>query len=330
MDLVARRPSRRDDRPRTSFGDWAASATLGLLLASGPWSSPTRAGEPSNPTPAQPTASHDGSDAPKAQVATTPRETKGAPRLVDGTSATRAVGPSTGPLEVDPIARARRVIAECKAKYLTVQDYTCTFFKRERVDGKLYTPHVMNMKARTKPSSLYFKFLQPNAGREAIFVHGENSNKIIAHDVGLGRVVAGTMHLDPKGGMAMEENRHPVTEAGLGSMIDTVKERWDVELHPGESVLLFHPQAKVGDRPCLMVESIHPGRGPEFLFHKVKLYVDRELGLPIRFEAYDWPKHPGAEPELMEEYTFMNLRVNVGLKDRDFDPKNAQYSYGRF
>ena len=188
----------------------------------------------------------------------------------------------------------------------------------------------MNMKARTKPSSLYFKFLRPNAGREAIFVHGENNNKIIAHDVGLGRVIAGTMHLDPKGGMAMEENRHPVTEAGLGSMIDTVKERWDVELHPGESVVLFHPQAKVGDRPCLMVESIHPGRGPEFLFHKVKLYVDRELGLPIRFEAYDWPKHPGAEPELMEEYTFMNLRVNVGLKDRDFDPKNAQYSYGRF
>ena len=32
----------------------------------------------------------------------------------------------------------------------------------------------------------------------------------------------------------------------------------------------------------------------------------------------------------MEEYTYMNLRVNVGLKDRDFDPGNKQYSYGRF
>ena len=329
MDLVACRPSRRDDRPR-SWSRWAAPATLGLLLASSPWSDATLGGEPSVPVPAHPTASHDGSDAPKAQVATGPHENKEAHRLIDGASATKPASPSSGHVEADPIARARRVIADCKAKYLTVQDYTCTFFKRERVDGKLYTPHIMTMKARTRPSSLYFRFLQPNAGREAIFVHGKNGDKIIAHDVGLGRVIAGTMHLDPKGGMAMEENRHPVTEAGLGSMIDLVKQRWDVELHPGESVVLFHPQAKVADRACLMVESTHPRQAPDFMFHKVKLYIDRDLGLPIRFEAYDWPKHAGAEPELMEEYTYMNLRVNVGLKDRDFDPKNARYSYGRF
>ncbi len=111
---------------------------------------------------------------------------------------------------------------------------------------------------------------------------------------------------------------------------DTVKRRWDAELHPGESVVTFHPYAKVGDRPCLMVETIHPKPGPGFLFHKVKFFVDDELGLPIRFEAYDWPRTPGAEPELIEEYTYTNLRVNVGLKDRDFDPSNRQYSYGRF
>ena len=46
-----------------------------------------------------------------------------------------------------------------------------------------------------------------------------------------------------KGDMAMEENRHPVTEAGLGSMIDTVK-RPDgtAELHAGESVVTIHPR----------------------------------------------------------------------------------------
>ena len=33
-----------------------------------------------------------------------------------------------------------------------VQDYTCTFFKRERIDGKLSDANVMAMKARTHPS----------------------------------------------------------------------------------------------------------------------------------------------------------------------------------
>jgi hypothetical protein len=58
--------------------------------------------------------------------------------------------------------------------------------------------------------------------------------------------------------------------------------------------------------------------------------IDKELNLPIRFEAYDWPARPGHEPLLMEEYTYSNLRLNVGLKERDFDPNNTQYSYGRF
>jgi hypothetical protein len=328
MNHVVSRPSRRVGRVHRSWG-WIASTTLGLLIASSSWSMAIQGGAPSNP-PQTPTASHDGADAPKAKVASAPNDSKAAQRALDASSATRSVPSSTSHLEADPIARARYHIAECKAKYLTVQDYTCTFFKRERIDGKLYTPHIMTMKARTKPASLYFKFIQPNAGREAIYVHGHHNNKIIAHDVGIGRVVTGTMHLDPKGDMAMEENRHPVSEAGLGNMIDLVKERWDTELHPGESVILFHPQAKVGDRACLMIESIHPKRSPDFLFYKVKLYIDKELNLPIRFEAYEWPKHPGAEPELIEEYTYMNLKLNVGLKDRDFDPKNSQYSYGRF
>ena len=328
MSHVASRPIPRADRAGRSW-KWIAPITLGLLIASIPWSETTRADEPAAPAQT-PTASHDGSDAPKAQVASAPNDSKGSQRVIDASAAPRSVPSSTGHIEADPIARARHLIAECKAKYLTVQDYTCTFFKRERIDGKLYTPHIMTMKARTKPASLYFKFIQPNSGREAIYVHGHYNNKIIAHDVGIGRVVAGTMHLDPKGGMAMEENRHPVTEAGLGNMIDLVKERWDTELHPGESVLVFHPQAKVGDRACLMIESIHPKRSTEFLFYKVKLFIDKELGLPIRFEAFEWPKHPGAEPDLMEEYTYMNLKINVDLKDRDFDPKNSQYSYGRF
>ena len=66
------------------------------------------------------------------------------------------------------------------------------------------------------------------------------------------------------------------------------------------------------------------------MFHKVLLFIDREHGLPIRFEAYDWPRSPGAAPDLIEEYTYNDLKTNVGLTDRDFDPNNASYSFGRF
>jgi hypothetical protein len=249
------------------------------------------------------------------------------PRRLANANSDRLV---TAARHTDPIARARGAIAECQQRYRHVHDYTCTFVKRERVGDRLTAPHIMVMKARTNPISVYFKFHQPNRGREAIYVQGRNNGLIVAHDVGLTKFLAGTMHLDPTGSLAMEENRHPVTEAGIGMLIDTVAKRWAAELHPGESQVTFHNDSRVGDRRCVLIESVHPEHGPGFLFHKVKLYIDQEHGLPIRFEAYDWPAARGVAPELVEEYTFQDLKLNVGLHDRDFDPANAQYSFGRF
>ncbi len=240
------------------------------------------------------------------------------------------ITPGSESLVEEPTAKAIRMIGECKVKLASVQDYTCTFHKRERINGRLTTPHVMAFKSRLAPKSFYFKFQHPKTGREAIFVAGRNSNKVVAHDVGLGKFLAGTLHLDPLGSMAMEDNRHPITEAGLGNLIENVYRRWNAELKPEESLLKFHPSMQVGTRVCTMIESVHPQKSPKYLFHMVRLYIDHENGLPIRFEAYDWPRSKGVVPELMEEYTYLDLKLNVGLTDMDFDPANAGYAYGRF
>jgi hypothetical protein len=230
----------------------------------------------------------------------------------------------------DPTLRARRMIASCWESYRGVSDYTCVFYKRERIDGKLSGHSIMQMKAKTQPMSVYFKFVQPNTGREAIWVDGRDDGKVAVHDVGIGKFLAGTVYLDPLSRRAMQGNRHPITDAGLGHLIQTVSQRWAAEMKPGETLVTIKPDVKVGERACTMVQSTHPTRDARYLFYSVKLYIDQELNLPIRFEAYDWPASPGAAPALIEEYTYNGLRVNAGLTDRDFDPANNQYSFGRF
>jgi hypothetical protein len=229
-----------------------------------------------------------------------------------------------------PIARAIRTIAECQVRYQAVDDYTCTFFKRERIEGRLRPVHVMALKVRSKPQSIYLKFQQPARGREAIYVSGRHGGKLLAHDVGLNKLLAGTLQLEPTSARAMEDCRHPITEAGIGPLLDTLAKRWAVELDPAESVIAFRDDILVDTRRCDMVESTHPTRRPEFLHHRVRVFIDQEIGLPIRFEAYDWPKRPNAEPALQEEYTYMNLKLNVGLTDHDFEASNTAYSFGRF
>jgi hypothetical protein len=229
-----------------------------------------------------------------------------------------------------PIHRALRMIDDCQARYETVSDYVCTFSKRERIEGRLRSKHVMLMKVRTHPRSIYFKFRQPSPGREAIYVDGRNDGKVLAHEVGLKRLLAGTLSLDPTGGMAMEDNRHPITHAGIGSLLDTVEARWSRDLDPTESLMAIHEGQLVGSRSCILLESTHPRHLPQLLFYRVRVYIDQELGLPIRFEAYDWPATPEAAPELVEEYTYTDVKLNVGLSDADFDVSNTAYSFGRF
>ena len=74
-----------------------------------------------------------------------------------------------------------------------MNDYTCTFFKRERISGKLIPAHVMAMKVRTKPQSVYLRFQQPAKGREAIYIAGRHGGKVLAHDVGFNKLLAGTL-----------------------------------------------------------------------------------------------------------------------------------------
>ena len=149
--------------------------------------------------------------------------------------------------------------------------------------------HVLTMKVRSEPRSIYLKFQQPSAGREAIYIAGRNNGKVLAHDVGLNRLLAGTLHLDPNGGRAMEDCRHPISEAGIGPLLKTLETRWASELDPSESVVIFRNDQTVGSRRCTMIETTHPQQQPEFLFYRVRLFIDDEIGLPIHFEAYDWP-----------------------------------------
>jgi outer membrane lipoprotein-sorting protein len=43
--------------------------------------------------------------------------------------------------------------------------------------------------------------------------------------------------------------------------------------------------------------------------------------LPIYVEIFDW------QNELVERYGYRDLRLNPGLTDADFDPKNPAYGF---
>jgi hypothetical protein len=224
-----------------------------------------------------------------------------------------------------PLEDALDIIKAANRSVSQVNDYVCDFVKQERVGGSLLKPQVIHMKARTAPQCIYFSFQTVHKGREAIYHPARFSEKIVAHEGGWKGYVAGTMHLDPKGRMAMSDNRHPVSQAGLDKMVARIHENWHRHLQP-QHVVRIDRGVMLDGRSTTMVQTRH-GQREEFEYHVVQVYFDDEHRLPIRFVGYDWPHGNGNAPLLVEDYRFRNLRLNVGLSERDFDPKNPSYDF---
>ncbi len=188
----------------------------------------------------------------------------------------------------------------------------------------------LDLKVRHQPFSVYIKFLKPSStqGREIIYVEGQNDDMLLAHDAsGLGELI-GAVSLAPDGLIAMRGQRYPITAVGFKNLASRLIEqaKRDRTIDAPCEVKWFK-NAKVDGRPTLCIEVSHPERRPEHTFSMARVYVDEQLGIPIRYEGYGWPDKPGDAPVLDEEYTYSCICTNVGLTDHDFDPKNPQYRF---
>lgn len=250
-------------------------------------------------------------------------------------TAKTAVSPNPKPEHpLDPaIERAREGLAFIQSN---VKDYTATVIKRERIGGKLKEHQYMFAKVRNRklkngkvvtPFSVYLKFLKPDEvkGREVIWVEGKNDNKLIAHETGL--LGFKRWHLPPEGLISMMGQRYPITKLGIENLVSELIARGERDRKHGECTVKFYNDVEVEDYVCSRIDVYHPTKRDYFDFYLARIYIDDELQVPVRYVSWTWPAKPGEKPQLEEEYTYRNIKLNVGLTDSDFDPDNPAYDY---
>jgi hypothetical protein len=226
-----------------------------------------------------------------------------------------------------PLVPAVKLARDILPHVERIEDYSCTFILRERVDGELQEHSYLEMKVRHQPFSIYAKTLYPKAGEEVIYVEGRNDGRMWAHTTGSRDRAVGAVLLDPLGSRAMQDRRYPITQAGLLNLGRRIVEVGQHDLEFGECEVNWFEEAKINDRPSTCIEVVHPTRRREFLYHKVRIYVDHEFRVPVRFESYGWPREEGEEPPLNEEYSYLDLKFNNGFTDKDFSPRNPAYKF---
>ena len=240
---------------------------------------------------------------------------------------TRLLKPLHGEHPLEPCLRWAKT---ARADIQRIKDYSCTVIKRERVGGELLGPQSMTVKVRHEPFSVYLRFSEPAKleGREVIYVAGQNHDKLLAHVTGVRQRLLGTVALRPTGSLAMRDNRYPITELGILRLVERLIEVGQNDQKDTHCEVRVSSSSLNGQSfMCIEVEHPRPQAGLKF--HLARIYVDAERNLPLRYEAYDWPTRVEQSPALIEQYTYLDLRVNRGFGDQDFDPGNPDYAFSR-
>ncbi len=209
-----------------------------------------------------------------------------------------------------------------------IEDYSAKIAKRERLDGTLGDKQFMFLKVRHRPFSVYMYFLGPAKlkGREVIYIEGMNDGKMWAHGTGLQRTMFGTISIAPDGVIGMQGQRYPLTEIGILNLVSRLADVAEDDVKFGECQVDYFKEVRLNDRLCTCIQVTHPVPRSNFLFHVARIYVDDEHNIPTRYASYDWPKK-GNKPELIEEYTYVDMKFNNGFTDADFDIRNPNYNF---
>lgn len=218
-----------------------------------------------------------------------------------------------------------------------IHDYSCVLIKREQVDGKITDYQHIQAKIRHQrnggqtdvPFSVYLRFLSPArlAGREVLFVRGQNNDDLVARRGGQ-RLASITLNVSPTGPLAMEGNRYPITEIGIQNLVGRLVEVIEEELKFDECEVKYFTDARLNGRSCTHIQVTHPVRRPYFRYYLARMFIDNQLQVPIYFVSYDWPQVEGEEPMLFEEYAYTQMKLNVGFTDEDFQRTNPAYGFG--
>ncbi len=212
--------------------------------------------------------------------------------------------------------KAISVLKDAKVRADSLEDYTVTLKKQERIVGVLYPVNIAFVKWK-RPFSVYIKFLDgKDRGREIIYIEGKNNNKMIVSPGGI--LGALTIKVSPDSLIAKKNNRHTITEAGMSNTIKRILSIIENEYgkpSSNMSVIFFGEEVFDNDK-C-----IHIRIEKSSYAERTDVYLYRDSLFPHTIVSY------GKKGELLELYRYSDIRTNVGLDNSDFDPMNEEYDF---
>jgi hypothetical protein len=234
-----------------------------------------------------------------------------------------ASGASVSDTDAPDFASLQRVLDEAENASVQYTNYTATLELQEDLQGSLQPSENIKVKMRRAPFSVYMRW--ESKDQEAIFVEGQNNNRMLVRPTKALATLRRVWRLDPESRMAKQNCRYPVTDSGLEKLVTQTKLFYANRTDWANHVKCHYSADNVGGVD-VTVFNAHFARAASPDFSHSRYFFDDKRGLMIGVENYGWTADD-KEGLLVERYVYHAIDSKVALDDKDFDHENPEYSF---
>jgi hypothetical protein len=211
----------------------------------------------------------------------------------------------------DHVTLLKQALANYSKSY---QDYTCTFTKHERINGRFRKEQEIQVKFLDQPFSVAMRWTK-NApvGDRVLYIEGKYNGQMLVQPKGLLGSLVGTVKRAPDGPDAMANTRRPVTLFGFKRLMESLLEVNELAVSRGEGKFTFEGYRTKAKKVMVLKRILPPKK--DYPAKTTIWYLDVDHLVPIGLEASDW------DDQKTCRYSYSNVKFNVGLTENDFTPK---------
>ncbi len=177
-----------------------------------------------------------------------------------------------------PAGELLRLLDHADKEYANVHDYTSIMVSRERVRDALLPEERILLKFQ-RTFKVYMRWMDgPGKGREGLYVAGAHDGKFLVYEPnGLQRLF--TAALEPTDARVMDKSRHPVTDVGIGRLLEIVGDNARRAARNGVLRVVDRGMGDTAGRRVRQVECFPP-RDPQagYYGYRVQLFFDEQHG----------------------------------------------------
>jgi hypothetical protein len=206
-----------------------------------------------------------------------------------------------------------------------IDDYTCRFFKQERIDGQLRDVEEIEVRYRKDPKTVYMLWKRnADQAKRVLFIDTDefvnDKGQKVARVEPAGaiiRLIISDILMPIHGDRAQQTSRRSIDQFGFRGTFALLERYNQLAADHGVRDLRYVGEGEVDGRPTYVIERHLPYSGPDGMWPDARmvLHLDQEWLLPTA--VYSYADHAGKE--LLGSYVMTNVRLNPGLNEKAFD-----------